>query len=480
AAAQAYKALMADNPPFTSASDFTRDPTFSIEAPDHPNTTPPSGGSTPPVGSSPPVTSPLPVVVPPKPTDAPVSEVVGSGPDALVLKISQDAWNGSAQYTIAVDGKAVGGVFTAHADHDSGLHDTITLNGNWGAGAHTVTVQFINDSWGGTADTDRNLYVDAGSYNGVGISGASASLVQNGPAFIAFDATPETLRSSQSVTLPANVLNLRLMGSGNIDGMGNALDNTITGNAGANKISGGGGDDTLNGGAGADTMAGGTGDDAYYVDHSRDVVTEKAGEGSDRVFVSADWTISANLEKVVLRTAVTLRGNGEDNLVHGSNGADHVLGMGGNDRLNGNGGADLLEGGDGNDVLRGGDGNDTLIGGLGADRMFGEAGADVFRFGSLAEKGDVIEGFVSGQDVIEVSAGHFGGGLRAGMLRAGQFTANTTGHASSPAGVGQFTYETDTGRLWWDADGAGGQAGTVLVTLSGHPAFAASDIHLIG
>ena len=97
----------------------------------------------------------------------------GTGPDSLVLKISQDAYQGSAQYTVAVDGKQVGGTFTAAASHAAGQSDTLTLKGDWAAGAHKVSVKFLNDAYGGSEDTDRNLYVDAATYNGKAVAGAA-------------------------------------------------------------------------------------------------------------------------------------------------------------------------------------------------------------------------------------------------------------------------------------------------------------------
>ncbi|MCZ8119196.1 MAG: calx-beta domain protein, partial [Microcystis sp. LE18-22.4A] len=64
----------------------------------------------------------------------------------------------------------------------------------------------------------------------------------------------DTLQSAITRTLPNNVENLRLIGSNNINGTGNASNNNITGNSGNNQINGGAGIDTLTGGLGADTF----------------------------------------------------------------------------------------------------------------------------------------------------------------------------------------------------------------------------------
>jgi hypothetical protein len=64
----------------------------------------------------------------------------------------------------------------------------------------------------------------------------------------------DTWQSSLTRTLPNNVENLRLIGTNNINGTGNAGNNNITGNNGINQINGANGADTLTGGLGADTF----------------------------------------------------------------------------------------------------------------------------------------------------------------------------------------------------------------------------------
>ena len=54
------------------------------------------------------------------------------------------------------------------------------FKGDWAIGAHTVTVNFLYDAWGGTAATDRNLYVNGLSYDGTA-TGQSAALMSAGP-----------------------------------------------------------------------------------------------------------------------------------------------------------------------------------------------------------------------------------------------------------------------------------------------------------
>jgi hypothetical protein len=122
----------------------------------------------------------------PPPPEPGGSITIGSGPDALVLRITQDAYRGDAQYTVSIDGVQINGTLTAQALRGSGQADTVTVLGNWAPGSHTLTVNFLNDDWGGTPDTDRNLYLESAVYNGTAVAGAAAMLGMAGPQSFGF------------------------------------------------------------------------------------------------------------------------------------------------------------------------------------------------------------------------------------------------------------------------------------------------------
>lgn len=116
------------------------------------------------------------------------TQTIGSGPDTLALHISEDAWQGDAQYTISVDGNQIGDMLTAWSSHASGTSDTISVLGDWGAGNHVVSIDFLNDAYGYSSDADRNLYVDSATYNGAAINGSQLALYGGGPASFSFNA----------------------------------------------------------------------------------------------------------------------------------------------------------------------------------------------------------------------------------------------------------------------------------------------------
>jgi hypothetical protein len=102
----------------------------------------------------------------------PVITTIGSGPDTLLLRFSQQAYLGSAQYIIKVDGVQIGGVMTAGALAGSGQFDQISVKGNW-VGTAKLDVMFLSDAYGTGVGQDRNLFLQGVSWNGVDMRASS-------------------------------------------------------------------------------------------------------------------------------------------------------------------------------------------------------------------------------------------------------------------------------------------------------------------
>ena len=101
----------------------------------------------------------------------------------------------------------------------------------------------------------------------------------------------DTVITSTSYLLDANIEELRLLEGFDIHGTGNAMDNRIIGNRR---------DNIIDGVTGADTMVGGGGNDTYYVDNAEDMVIEKADEGTDTVQSSIGYTLGTDVENLIL------------------------------------------------------------------------------------------------------------------------------------------------------------------------------------
>jgi Ca2+-binding RTX toxin-like protein len=87
----------------------------------------------------------------------------------------------------------------------------------------------------------------------------------------------DTVSTGIGWQLGFEIENLQLTGSAAVVGLGNGLDNALTGNDGANTLQGLDGDDTLDGGRGADKLDGGKGADTYEfaLGSGKDTVVER-------------------------------------------------------------------------------------------------------------------------------------------------------------------------------------------------------------
>jgi len=122
--------------------------------------------------------------------------------DTLALQVSEDAWQGDAEFTVSVNGKMVGGDYTASTLHSSGDAGTFVLTGDWNSGVNSVQISFINDAHGGTPQADRNLYVNSIAYNGVTYAGTASTFLSNGTdSFVVGGNTPTATGPADSLTL---------------------------------------------------------------------------------------------------------------------------------------------------------------------------------------------------------------------------------------------------------------------------------------
>ncbi|BAY23593.1 hypothetical protein NIES2100_33850 [Calothrix sp. NIES-2100] len=271
------------------------------------------------------------------------------------------------------------------------LNNTITGN----SGSNTLDGKAGDDTMSGGGGNDTYIVDSIGDV-----------IVEN------TNSGTDTINASVSYTLTDNVERLTLTGTADIDGTGNAGNNTLTGNAGNNTLTGNAGNDTLtgdagndtliggtgndsligsdgndslnggdgndilNGGLGDDTLNGGLGNDSYTVDSLGDVVIENANSGTDTVNASISYTLTDNVERLTLTGTANIDGTG-------------------------NSLSNIITGNAGNNTLTGGAGNDSLNGGLGDDTLNGGIGNDSYTVDSLGDV--VIENANSGTDTVNAS-----------------------------------------------------------------------------
>lgn len=302
-------------------------------------------------------------------------------------------------------------------------------------------------------------------------------------------------------------------------------DDRFYGEGGDDSVSGGEGNDVLDGGAGADQLEGGTGDDIYFVDTVLDDVIEAAGNGAaDRVAARVSYTLAADadIERLTTTssagtTAINLTGNtlsqeivgnaGLNILKDGGGAGDLLRGLGGNDtylvysaatrivesategtvdrvaagvdyRLAagahveqmttssaGGTAAIDLAGNEFVQMITGNAGANRLEGKGGADQLRGLGGADTFVFATRLGEGniDTILDFSVPDDRLLLSNTIFTA-LTPGTLAAAAFRANATGSAAGASD--RIIYETDTGKIFYDADGTGAAAGIHFATVT--------------
>ena len=162
----------------SAAQDSSGTAFFNVILPSDATTTP--GSDT----SSDATSSDTTLVVPPSPSTPISPPSTAQSGTVLEIDVSEDAWQGDAQFTVTVDGQQIGGTYTASASHSAGQTQAIAIPTSLPAGDHQLGVTFLNDAYNGSPDTDRNLYIDGVKLNGTLIANSSAAQDSSGTAFL--------------------------------------------------------------------------------------------------------------------------------------------------------------------------------------------------------------------------------------------------------------------------------------------------------
>jgi Ca2+-binding RTX toxin-like protein len=336
-----------------------------------------------------------------------------------------------------LDGSSGNDTLTGLDGDDSLLGGTGSDSLSGGNGNDTLG-GYSSSSYDGFADTlvggagNDTYYISAEAYNStIGyITLDTVTEAVNGGTDTVVFSNSYSYYSSASYSLGSEIENLILSGSSSsytFTGIGNALNNIITGRDSAyDSLVGGDGDDTLNGGLQtgySDTLVGGAGSDTYIIDtgtYSSSyagyvTITEDMYAGIDTVELrgnysySYSYTLGSNIENAIVTSSSSgyyvygryVIGNSLNNSMTGGYASDTLSGLDGNDTLSGLDGNDSLSGGTGSDSLSGGYGDDSLTGGADSfsDTLSGGLGNDTYYLSTEAY--DSTAGYVSLDTIFE-------------------------------------------------------------------------------
>lgn len=461
-----------------------------------------------------------------------------SGAGTLGNNLSGDAGNDTLsgnKNTIARFAGEIGGFIYVLSGNNLVISDINSVDGN--EGSDTLSgigrVKFGTTNGGTTyrlvigSNADNMLNGDSdSSYDKdliIGFGGTDTMIGGTGDdVYVLADATDvvteltdegdDTLiTSSLSLDLNnyANIENIILTGSAALNASGDSADNKLTGNTGNNK---------LTGGAGADTLTGLSGNDTYVIDID-DVIVETTSGGTDTI--QAGFSISlgsyANIENITLTGSSSINATGDDkaNVLTGNSGNNVLAGGGGNDTYlvsTGDAVTEAIDAGidtiqaafsiilsryvnlenitltgstninaSGNgiaNVIIGNSGANTLNGGLGKDTLSGGKGKDNFVFNSKlgTTNIDTLKDFNAADDTIKLENAIFTKLAKTGALSSANFYASTSGKARDSNDY--IVYETDTGKLFYDADGDGSKAAVQFAVIGSNPKISALDFSI--
>ncbi|WP_407279397.1 calcium-binding protein [Aromatoleum evansii] len=339
--------------------------------------------------------------------------------------------------------------------------DYVTLKGSISLGSAGLDFSGISGKitgieWGTAleaySDEDNVQFVASGSASGLKLDAASAMNALEADGFAGLSASIYSGNDTITGTAGDDYLDAS---TGN---------DKVNGGEGADEIYGGAGNDQLTGGAGNDYIDGGAGNDKISDDSGNNTIVDESGNaqitlgaGHDDVFTGA------GNDKIAAGDGVNWieAGAGNDNITSGS-GADFIFAGSGNDKVVAGDGDNWIDGGAGNDTITTGAGADLIYGGEGADKISGGAGIDAFVFDNLAIGGkDLIKDFNAAEDVFAFDTTVFG------SLAGGITSENVVigAKAVALATDDYLIFDTQGGKLYYDADGSGGNFAAVQIAV---------------
>jgi hypothetical protein len=346
---------------------------------------------------------------------------IGSGPDTVSLSVSEDAYLGNAQFTVAVDGRQVGGTQTATALHGSDQSQAFAVSGTFGAGPHVLSIDFLNDAYAGTPTTDRNLYVSNAGYDGVASPSGSATLLGDGttsltvgaPDLLALDVSEDAYQGNAEFTVSVDgtqVGGIDVATAAHAAGQSQLLDLAGDWGPGSHVVTVQFINDRYDGTTATDRNLYVTG--AAYDGAPQSVSLAEYGDGPASFSV-----VSASLYTPGA-TGGTIVTQGNDTVQAGS-GALMVVGQGPSADVVGGSGSLAFIAKAGNDTVTGGSGDMTITGGSGSLSV-------------VAGRGNVTIDAGSGHGQLTVTNGQAGGTLTITDFRAGLDTLHLAGFSANP------------------------------------------------
>lgn len=361
----------------------------------------------------------------------------GAGKDVLVGGAGNDTYVLGAGRDTVIDSAGIDTItsmisrsLVAHpAIENLWLLGTGGLTGRGNALDNVITGNIGNDVLDGGAGRDTLI---GGAGDDSYVLGAEKDRIED-------SAGNDTITStiSRSLTTYPVIENLRLLGDGDINGHGNASNNTITGNSGNNLLDGAGGRDRLIGGAGNDT---------YVLSAGSDRITDTSGND----------TITSTITRWLGHFT------GIENLTLIGDADAKATGSAGSNRITGNASDNIIDGRAGNDYLTGGGGRDVFVFSTRLD---------------AAKNVDKVLDFTAGDDLCRLDSAVFTALGSHGVLGADAFVSNGSGKAEDARD--RIVYERDTGDLLYDANGSAKGGATQFAKLAPHLSLSHSDFFII-